>query len=512
VPQEPIRELLDLAAVHSFFISFLEHVLVHPVPVPHEIMQAQKGAASPEQAQQSVAILRGWLDLLDLAITPPMVRDALKESTRPGTAEALLRYFVLKRSAADADRDKADFISTFLFRALGETPRPVPQTQDNFGAMPALEPSPRFEQEVCRILAAAEVPTLPEEHVQLVREFDFVRTEVEDFHHFDRLMDSGMMQRVRDIKHAFGVSFYHPRVLATVAEYNVYFGQRFDELFRNAAKEIKKFADNAQQQGGSIMSRVEGNVTVKQLADVQEEHILHQEYGRAKEEFRKISQFKKVVDRRRSRAAEAPAPGYYPAVPPPAAAFGSEQGTAAPAMAHLPQSTRPATMNAAPGRALSETIEEGKIHSVQESIRNFVRVADPKSSQVVPMRNGNINLSAAEADAFRADFLNEKSFRGEFANMLVQIVAVQVRMIGELEDFKSKQHSAYLWKPHADALAFLLTVSKRTMEAATHVLEIANQRGLQEKLTAMHASLQKLRMQGQLVAKTLQALDVQNGG
>src|SRR3954465_1037834 len=97
--------------------------------------------------------------------------------------------------------------------------------------------------------------------------------------HFDTLMDSGIMQRVRDIKQRFGTSFYHPRVLATIAEYNMFMGERFDELFREAARSIKQFATSVQQAGASIMARVEGDVTVKQLADVQEDQILGAEYG-----------------------------------------------------------------------------------------------------------------------------------------------------------------------------------------------------------------------------------------
>jgi sugar lactone lactonase YvrE len=43
--------------------------------------------------------------------------------------------------------------------------------------------------------------------------------------------------------------------------------------------------------------------------------------------------------------------------------------------------------------------EETKIRQVEESIRIFVRVADPKFRQVVPMRFFNLTLTRAEADA-----------------------------------------------------------------------------------------------------------------
>ena len=57
--------------------------------------------------------------------------------------------------------------------------------------------------------------------------------------------------------------------------------------------------------------------------------------------------------------------------------------------------------------------EETKLRQVEESIRVFVRVADPKFRQVVPMRFFNLTLTPAEADACSADYLEEKSPRGK---------------------------------------------------------------------------------------------------
>src|SRR5208283_1504952 len=51
------------------------------------------------------------------------------------------------------------------------------------------------------------------------------------------------------------------------------------------------------------------------------------------------------------------------------------------------------------------SVEEAKLRLVEESIRVFVRVADPKIRQIVPMRYFNLSLSAAEIDAFTTDYL-----------------------------------------------------------------------------------------------------------
>jgi hypothetical protein len=304
-------------------------------------------------------------------------------------------------------------------------------------------------------------------------------------------MDSRIVQRVREIKQRFGDSFYNPRVLATIASYNVFFGQRFDELFRETAQQIKQFASRVQAQGASILSRVDGDVTVKHLTEVKESEIMQTEYGRAQEDFRKISKFKKAVDTR-TAAQPRPLAPVIPSAPPPA--FPAE----VPRYSQVPDvaDSLPPGANAA--------VEQGNIEAVESSIRNFVIAADPKAANVVPMRYGNLSLSNAEVEAFRADYSGEKSFRADYARALRAAVNLQARLIAELREFSAKQASAYLWKPHADALTYLMTSSQKLQEQCDEILATADQRGLAEKSSALNTSLQKLRMQVQLAARALQ--------
>src|SRR5207247_1800812 len=90
--------------------------------------------------------------------------------------------------------------------------------------------------------------------------------------------------------------------------------------------------------------------------------------------------------------------------------------------------------------------EETKIRKVEESVRVFVRVADPKFRQIVPMRFFNLALTPAEADAYCADYVHEKSVRAEFARVLLRTVAVIARITTELEHLKRSENSASLWK------------------------------------------------------------------
>lgn len=479
---DSMQQFLDLAAVHAFYISILEQVLGHHVPVP---VEANPGG---DQIAKSADSLRNWLSLLDLAIAPPVIRDALKDATQD-TAEALLRYFCGKASAASQDRDKTDFIATFLYKTVVSPERQVRHE------MNVDEPS-EFEEELYTILCDQEVAALAEEHRQLVREFPFVRQEVEDMRTFDELMDSGVIQRVREIKQRFGNSFYHPRVLSTIAEYNVFFGGRFDALFKQTAQHIKQFAASVQQQGGSIMSRVEGDVTVKHLTEVKEDEVLTAEYGSAQEHFRKISKFKKAVD---SRTKLRPAAG------------GGEPRVAAPMAVSGPAAAvAPALAASAPdpevaSGSINPAVERGKLRSAEDSIRNFVLAADAKSANVVPLRNGNLALTNQEVEAFRADYGSEKSFRADVAGVLRGVAAMQTRFMEETREFKNKQGSAYLWKPHADALTWLLTTSQDLLRQSADVLKVAEQRGLQEKVITLKASVQKLQSYVQHTAVLLQS-------
>src|SRR5437763_13284211 len=96
--------------------------------------------------------------------------------------------------------------------------------------------------------------------------------------------------------------------------------------------------------------------------------------------------------------------------------------------------------------------EETKLLKVEESVRIFVRVADPKYRQVVPMRFFNLTLTTPEADAYGAAFLEEKSRRADVARTMIRLVSISARVSTELEELKRSQKMSSLWKMHADAL------------------------------------------------------------
>jgi hypothetical protein len=343
------------------------------------------------------------------------------------------------------------------------------------------------------------VPSLPEEHVQLLRRFDPLREEIAHFRDFNALMDSGIIGRVRELKELLDASFYHPGVLATVSAYNATFGKKFDELFAKALGEIKNFGQALEEMGGTILTTVDGvEVTVDHVAAIEEKQLLQADYGSAFEKFRRVSKLKKELDRR---------PPIRRALLTPSVQTSRASGSAAaPKTAKAAATKAPAAPPVFQPLAITAqqlSAEEGKLRRVEESIRVFVRVADPKYRQIVPMRFFNLTLTAQEADAYGAPFLEEKSLRADVARTLIRMVSISARIGTELEELKRTSKMSSLWKLHADAIVVLLDLASTSTEEAGSVTKMAEQSGSGVAARAIHESVQKLRNQSDLAVKTL---------
>jgi hypothetical protein len=488
-------ELAILATVQGLYQKLLRDTLGGDVPIPTGL-DDDALRHSDRELPTTLSRMYRWLHLLDMAITPAMLRQALTPETDSEVAEALLRYFVRRREASDINRDKTDLVVTFLYRH----PRvPGQWEQSGYGLDGALPLSP-FEIALIEILADSDVPTLPEEHVQLLRRFDPFVQEVSRFRDFNALIDSGMIGRVRELKQWLDASFYHPGVLATVAAYNTQFGKKFDELFVKALGEIKTFGQALEEMGGTILTTVDGvEVTVEHVAAIQEKQLLEADYGNAFEKFRRVSKLKKELDRR---------PPIRRSLLTPAAQAGRGASGAA-ASAKLAKTAAAKPPAAVPVfqpptiTAQQLSAEESKLRRVEESIRVFVRVADPKYRQIVPMRFFNLTLTTAEADAYSAAYLEEKSLRADVARTLIRMISISARISTELEELKRSQKMSSLWKLHADSIVVLLDMASSSTEDAGSVAKQAEQSGSGPAAKAVHESVAKLRRQADVAVKTL---------
>ena len=487
-------ELAILATVQGFYQKLMRDALGGDVPVPSGLDEDAL-RHSERELPTTLSRMYRWLHLLDLAITPAMVRQALTPDTDSEVAEALLRYFVRRREPSDVNRDKTDLIATFLYRH----PRvPGQWQQSGYGLDGALPLSP-FEIALIEILADTDVPSLPEEHVQLLRRFDPLREEIDRFRDFNALIDSGIIGRVRELKQWLDSSFYHPGVLATVSAYNATFGKKFDELFVKALNEIKNFGQALEEMGGTILTTVDGvEVTVEHVAAIQEKQLLQADYGGALEKFRRVSKLKKELDRRPPIRRALLTPTGQTSRP-------TSGSAAAPKPARVATKTPASAPVFQPPAVTAQQIssEESKLRRVEESIRVFVRVADPKYRQVVPMRFFNLTLTAPEAEAYGALFLEEKSLRADVARTLIRMVSISARISTELEELKRSQKMSSLWKLHADSVVVLLDMASSSTEDAGSVAKTVEQSGSGVAARAIHESVQKLRNQADLAVKTL---------
>jgi hypothetical protein len=490
--EDPKWELAILATVQGFNEKLLQDPVGGEVPVPAglEAISLQSDGGVTE----TLSAMRRWLRLLDMAITPAMLRRAFTPDTDPEIAEAMLRYFTRKKDFSDVNREKTDLIATFLYRR----PR-VPGQWDRRGyGLDGSLPLAPFEIALIEILADSDVPSLPDEHVQLLRRFDPLQKQAEEFRDLYSLLDSGTIPMVRQLKQSLETSFYHPGVLATIAPYNVAFGRKFDELFLVATTEIKNFAEALQEQGGSILGTVEGvDVTVDDVSCLKEPELLTLDYGQALQKFWRVSQLKKVLDRR-------PPLRRMPLL------VRNPVKIKTPTPQHL--QPRPAQKPGIDVAVMQSTLtpqqitaEETKLQQVEESIRVFVRVADPKYRQIVPMRFFNLALTPGEANAFCADYLDQKNVRADIAREQIKLVAVTARLTTELEELKRAENSASLWKLHVESLIALLEVSRAVHANADRVLTLAVQQSTPEESEALRYSMQKLAKSASLTIQTLAA-------
>src|SRR5882762_5718563 len=207
------------------------------IPTPSDLTPEALGR--DEDVRSTLDRMKVWIQLLDMAVTPAILRLGMATDLDAEVAEALLRYFARHRDDSTTNRDKTDLVATFLFRH----PRVAGQWEKSGYGLDGSLPLSPFEIALLEILSESEAPVLPEQHVQRLREFGPLLDEANRFQDFNALMDSGIIPRVRDLKASLGDSFYHPEVLATLAPYNAGFGDRFDKLFSAAAAEIKDFAN-----------------------------------------------------------------------------------------------------------------------------------------------------------------------------------------------------------------------------------------------------------------------------
>ena len=119
------------------------------------------------------------------------------------------------------------------------------------------------------------------------------------------------------------------------------------------------------------------------------------------------------------------------------------------------------------------------------------------------MRYFNLTLTVAEADAYNASFLEEKSLRAEVARTLIRLVSISARVHTELEELKRSQTMSSCGSCMPMRLWSCSTWPARAAEDAGGVGKSAEQNGSGVAAKAIHESVKKLRIHSDAAVKAI---------
>src|ERR1051325_5821098 len=107
---------------------------------------------------------------------------------------------------------------------------------------------------------------------------------------------------------------------------------------------------------------------------------------------------------------------------------------------------RAMTATITPALQLPVDSEERYLLDLQCKIADSVKNQDKTQPCVICLRHSQVELSVIEANAFRGGYAGEDSFRGSFARAFVEMVSLRGRIQEEMERFRARRDSNYLWQ------------------------------------------------------------------
>ena len=218
----------EVARINSIYETILQKVLSHSFPVPIEITDLDSTLKSSKAQVPAPEEAGHWLELLNLAVTPHLLRTyALENKPQEADISALIRFLVAKASHTQEDRDKVDWLATHFFKQREERDK---------------RPTAWPKADLMEILSGLEFPGLSRKTEELLTEMPSLLDEVKFFRSFSEITDSHIIQRARDLKNEFGEEFFHPEVLSAIVNYNLIFGKQFYGLFQESIRQVHAFA------------------------------------------------------------------------------------------------------------------------------------------------------------------------------------------------------------------------------------------------------------------------------
>ena len=420
----------EFREIHSIYQTLLERELKHSFPLPllvEELLDPAKGANESQPAPRTA---EEWLELLDLAVTPHMIRSYINErGAEDSSLRVVIRFLVSKKSHTQGDRDKVDWLATRLFKLREEQKR---------------RPTSWPKNDVLEILDGFDFPMLSRYAEDLLMEMPALIDEVKFFENFSQITDSRIIQRARDLKNQFGDEFFHPDVLAAVVNYNLFFGNKFHALMQDTMKQVREFAQSGENRPPTTAQ------------------IMDSDYRLTADALRQLSEIgrKEVV------------------------------GTAAGASGNLAGQGIPPEQQL---KQLGVDVEQEALYLHNRTEELTMRLRSNLSMTSVPNSFAPLMLSEWEASAFRTLFPeSEQSFRADFARGLCRAITLIYRIYEEIPQYLEKKGTEYLWKRHYDSLVYLLYEGRNQKEILGALGTASEKRGLPEKSRQLQATVQKL--------------------
>jgi hypothetical protein len=419
----------EFREIHSIYQTLLEAELKHGFPVP-ELVQDLLDPKKPSNASQPIArSAEEWLELMDMAVTPHMMRSYFNErGAQDSGLRVLIRFIVNKKSHTQDDRDKVDWLATHLFKLREEQKR---------------RPTSWPKTDVMEILDGFDFPMLSRYAEDLLMEMPALLDEVKYFENFSQITDSRIIQRARDLKNQFGEEFFHPDVLAAVVNYNLFFGNKFHALMQDTMRQVHEFAQTGE---GRAPSTAE---------------IMESDYRLTADALRQLSEIG-----RREVVAGAGGAGN----------LASQEIT--------PEQQL---------KQLGVDVEQEVLYLRNRTEELTMRLRSNLNMTSVPNSFAPLMLSEWEAAAFRTLFPeSEQSYRADFARGLCRAITLIYRIYEEIPQYLEKKGTEYLWKRHYDSLVYLLYEGRNQKEVLNQLGSASEKRGLPEKTRQLQSTAQKL--------------------
>ena len=270
------------------------------------------------------------------------------------------------------------------------------------------------------------------------------------FRDFNALLESGIIQTVRQLKQSLDTSFFHPECWPQSRLTMQLSAQKFDELFRAAVKEIKTFADDLEEQGGTILGSVDGvDVTVDHVKAMDENRLLKLDYGNALEKFRRV--LKSEADTRATASDEARIEGER-------SSGGCEAGSQEQQRVIV---ARPVFNLKAMRKAVTPqqlAAEETKLLKVEESVQDFRSCSRPQISPGSTHALFQPDAHARRSRRLLCRLSGRKKFACRGGTSAVAPGCSECAPYYRTGGTQAGHNSPSLWKLHADSLVALLEI------------------------------------------------------